>query len=47
MTMTTATHTIDLDVDRDLLEHRTHLPETVTCHCGYVRPEVPARTLGE
>jgi hypothetical protein len=29
--------TYDLHVDSDLLDHASHLPETVTCHCGYVR----------
>jgi hypothetical protein len=26
-----------LDVDADLLDHATHLPETIECVCGYVR----------
>lgn len=51
MTMTIATPTIKLDVDRDLIEHRKHLPETISCRCGYRRVdtvrEAPARTLGE
>lgn len=24
---------------RELLDHEAHLPETVECSCGYVRPE--------
>lgn len=42
--MTTLTRPTTLNVDPDLLEHRTHLPETITCHCGYQRP---THTLGE
>lgn len=41
------TRPVVINVDRELLEHRTHLPETITCHCGYVRPVQPAPTLGE
>lgn len=38
--------TIDLHVDRDLLEHRTHLPETVECQCGYHRDVNRYFTIG-
>jgi hypothetical protein len=26
-----------LNVDQALIDHTEHLPETVTCHCGYRR----------
>lgn len=29
-------------VDPDLLEHREHLPETISCRCGYRRADVTA-----
>lgn len=32
--------TYDIETERELLDHETHLPETITCSCGYVRPEV-------
>jgi hypothetical protein len=37
MTMNTGTQTFVLDIDRDLIEHRAHLPETTECICGYRR----------
>ncbi|WP_426323477.1 hypothetical protein [Microbacterium sp. E-13] len=33
---------VALDVDPELLEHRTHLPETISCVCGYRRGEAGA-----
>lgn len=30
--------THELQVDPKLLSHEAHLPETIECMCGYVRP---------
>lgn len=43
--MNTQKKVYTLYVDHDLLEHITHLPETIECHCGYVRAEILATTL--
>lgn len=40
-TTTASTTVLELHVDRALLEHRRHLPETAECHCGYRRDDVP------
>lgn len=29
----------DVTTRPELLSHVEHLPETITCSCGYVRPE--------
>jgi hypothetical protein len=34
---TTEAATYVLDVDADLLDHASHLPETIECFCGYHR----------
>jgi hypothetical protein len=31
-----------IELPRELLEHDAHLPEVISCACGYVRPEKAA-----